>query len=330
MEKVNGLFCSLMGFGMREKSPNFFLVGAAKSGTTAIGGYLQQHHDIYMSPIKEPNFFSKDIITSEFDKEFSRYKEVDLDSYFSHARLKHMHCAFINSYAYYLRLFREVKDEKAIGDASVTYLFSKVAAEEIKKDIPDAKIIIILRNPVERAFSHYLMDLSSGYVPYGQSFQEALDEDLKRSQKGWGKSHLYVELGMYFEQVQKYLDIFERKNVNICLYDDFKNDPAGIVKDMYKFLAIDASFKVDCGKKYNVSQLPKNELFSKVVVFYKQHAVLHALVSSKMKGFLKKVVLTNRTFVISAFTRSCLLKKFEDDILKLGELINRDLSVWLR
>jgi len=133
-----------------EVWPNFFIVGAPRAGTTSLYFYLKQVPEVYLSPVKEPNYFSVKIIPD--------------DHYLLPIRNKKN----------YLKLFEKVKDEKAIGEASPSYLEDPETPYLISQDVSDARIIAILRDPVERAFSHYLMMVSQGFEKL--SFRKALDD----------------------------------------------------------------------------------------------------------------------------------------------------------
>ena len=126
-----------------------------------------------MSPIKEPNYFASDINLDAIREEVkARIKLLHIDEYIKSDMSKTMHRAFITSFDQYLALFRFAKDEKAIGEASASYLFSKTAAKNIYQYDPNAKIIIVLRQPVQRAYSHYLMDQRMALT--NLSFEDAL------------------------------------------------------------------------------------------------------------------------------------------------------------
>ena len=139
----------------KQKLPNLFVVGAAKSGTTAIYNFLDQHPDIYMSPLKEPHFFCDDIRRENFSKQYKRRTRFNIDAYLSNKKLSKKHIAYLNNITHYLELFREHSDEKYLGEVSNGYLFSTVAAQNIYNFNPNAKIIMILRDPCERAFSQW-------------------------------------------------------------------------------------------------------------------------------------------------------------------------------
>ena len=201
---------------MNKAKPNFFIVGAAKSGTTSLYAYLNQHPEVYMSPIKEPNYFSTDIDLEAIRPQVKeRIKLLDIDSFINGPMDTKIHRAFITKEDQYLALFRNVKNEKAIGDASASYLYSKVAAQNIYKFNSEAKIIIVLRHPVQRMYSHYLMDRRMAVTTL--EFEKALLEDRNNPSQSWGSKSLYYELSEYFEQVERYYDLFSSKQILILL-----------------------------------------------------------------------------------------------------------------
>src|SRR5215469_13417957 len=149
--------------------PSFFIVGAANSGTTSLYGYLKQHPDVFMPALKEPHYFAQ--VTPSHKQRHLR--------------------TIIRNQAAYLRLFHRADGCKAIGEASPSYLWDANAPYRIARAIPDAKIIILLRDPVERAYSHYLMDVREGLQDL--AFAAALKKDWAQQNKGWSVSQLYVE-----------------------------------------------------------------------------------------------------------------------------------------
>jgi hypothetical protein len=132
--------------------PNFFVVGAPKAGTTSLYHYLDQHPQIFMSPIKEPNYFATEIRPENFGDELQPQVAEDLrelQEYLQGPMREKRFGGLVSQWDDYLRLFQSVETEKAIGEASVCYLWSKTAAANIRSRIPGAKIIMILRNPAE-------------------------------------------------------------------------------------------------------------------------------------------------------------------------------------
>jgi len=197
--------------------PNFFIVGAQNSGTTSLYGYLKQHPDVFMPALKEPHYFAQ--ITPSREQRYLR--------------------TIIRDKAAYLRLFDKGRDHKAIGEASPSYLWEPKAPYRIRNAVPHAKIIILLRDPVERAYSHYLMDVREGLQEL--PFCEALERDWNQSKKGWSISQLYVELGLYAEQVRRYLEVFGSQQVLILMFDELANSALNgksVVADVLQFLGL--------------------------------------------------------------------------------------------
>jgi hypothetical protein len=204
----------LDAFDPRAPLPNFFIVGAPKAGTTSLHAYLSDHPEVFMSRRKEPHYFSSFQIEHAFDN-FVRP---------------------IRDPIQYQALFQDSKGFKAIGESSTSYLYDWNAPTRIKFSVPDARIIICLRNPVERAYSHYLMECVEGRET--RSFSEALEADERRAKKDWGVSLLYVEAGLYSDQVERYLTTFGRSNVLIIIFEEFVRDTANVMHRVARFLDI--------------------------------------------------------------------------------------------
>src|SRR5918995_399458 len=217
--------------------PNFLIIGAMKSGTTALYYYLEQHPEIYMSPVKEPNFFSSQEQGSAADA-----------------------VTHIGTYQY---LFRGASGEKAIGEASHSYLYEPRAAAEIRRYVPEAKLIAILRNPIDRAYSHFLHMVRSGTEPL-DNFAQALREE----EVGIHKERTfqdYVGRGLYYDQLKRYFETFPREQVRIYLYEDLSGAPISTVQDAFRFLEVDDSFVPDVSLRRNVSGYPKYKTLDAVL-----------------------------------------------------------------
>lgn len=197
--------------------PNFFIVGAPRAGTTSLYYYLQQHPQVFMSPFKEPHFFAQ--IKPSPDQS---------------------HLFYPMDQARYLRLFRgAMPHHAAIGEASPSYLVTEGAAARIKAVIPQARIIIMLRDPVERAFSHYLMDVRDGVQTL--PFLEALVRDHEAPAKGWGISRLYVEEGLYCNSIKRYLHFFGRQHVAVSYCEALALNAEAVVRHVLEFLSLDSA-----------------------------------------------------------------------------------------
>lgn len=306
---------------MEYKLPNFLIVGASRSGTTSIYHYLRQHPEIYLSPLKEPNFLS--------DK-FTRliHKGVMVD------KGKNI----IKNFEEYKRLFLNAKNEKAIGEVSPeNLLFYEDAIKRIKKYLGEVKIIIILRNPIERAFSYYVHLIKE----FGNflSFEETLEMKEEEGGDGWMfYGPRCLSGGFYYNQVKAYLDNFNQ--CKIYLYDDLQKDTLALLKDIFEFLNVDSLFIPNVEIKYNISGIPKNKI---------KHEFLNKLIRSVILArIIKRLLLPkDKRIEVSKFihniksrnlekpqlkpeTREYLKNLYREDILKLQSLLKRDLSHWLR
>jgi hypothetical protein len=309
--------------------PNFMVVGAAKAGTTSIYQYLSQHPEVYLSPIKETNYFAKDIPLDKIRKDYYKGGELDVEAYVDTDLSEQIHIAFVSQWEHYIKLYKNVRGEKAIGEISNSYLYSQVAAREIHAVDPGMKIIMILRDPIKRAFSHYKMTLRVGLVK--DSFYEEVQRDYAAREKGFRVSHLYVEMGQYAAQVKRYLDTFPREQVRIYLFDDLKADAASVIDDMLRFLGVDPSQQVDTSFQANQASVPKNV---QLVHFLRKTGIrkLAKKISPRFVGeAAKKVIYKDKDDLeLTQRDRDFLRPLFEQDIQELERILERDLSHWLR
>ena len=312
--------------------PNFFLIGTVKGGTTSLFHYLSQHLDVYLSPIKEVNYFSaKDIDESKFAKDYRHDIRIDLKKYFKEGMPYPVHITHITNEEDYLHLFSKVKTEKAIGEMSLSYMLYENVPQEIFKTYPNAKIMAILRNPAERAYSQFVMNLKQGKILEKDFLKEIIADD-KKPVKGWGANHQYLMIGKYYEQLKRYYDIFPSKQIKIFLFDDFKAHPNAVVKEMFEFLEVDSNLNIDTSKKVNEGGVPK---LKKINYLLNQSGIIswakNNLPHSWRQPF-KKLMYNNKKEIIpkmSTEERQFLIDYYREDILLLETLINRDLKKWL-
>jgi len=288
--------------------PNFLVIGAMKSGTTALYYYLEQHPEIYMSPVKEPNFFS------------SQEQENAADS--------------VTDIGAYQHLFRGASGEKAIGEASHSYLYEPRAAAEIRRYIPEARLIAILRNPINRAYSHFLHMVRSGAEPV-DDFAQALREE-KVGIRRERTFQDYIGRGLYYEQLERYFGIFPREQVRVYLYEDLSDAPVRTVQDAFRFLEVDDSFVPDVSLRRNVSGQPKYRTLDGLL--RRQSRIKHAAkiyLPARLRWRLSRAFddLKTRNLVgpppLQSEVRRQLIGVYREDILKVQDLIHRDLSGWL-
>ena len=302
---------------MKNKLPNFLIVGAAKSGTSSLHNYLNQHPEVFMPSynkegmkVKEPRFLIKDLVQHRLHNGVWNWEE-------------------------YKSLFNEVKDEISIGESTVLYLYYyKHAIDNIKKYLGEnVKIIIMLRNPTDRAYSAF-QHVSRG-LKEQNSFEEALkiEEGRMNKESSLTPMVMYKEMGLYHDMVRAYKENF--KNVHIIFYEDFRDDTEGEIKKIFKFLELSLSVNIDFVSRHNVGgKRWKNEKIKHV--FMKNNPLKSALKKvipkSLRKGVRDKLISasTNKVAPMKENTRVKLNEFFKDDIKKLSDLLNRDLTHWTK
>lgn len=305
---------------MLNNLPNFLIVGAGKCGTTSLYYYLKQHPEIYMGPVKEPHFLICNSL--EFP-----HRGVG-DGFFDTSLI-------VKDFREYKRLFSGIKNETRIGEASTGYLYYyETAIPQIKRILGGVRIIMVLRNPIDRAYSAYLHASRDGRESL--SFEDGLRQEEKRIKSNWIPLWHYTSCGFYYKQVQAYLENFSQ--VKVCLFDDLKEDTMGLLKDVYNFLDVDSTFVPNnLGKVYNVSGIPKyriiHDLFTKPnPVKFMSKMILRVLVGEERKIAIGENIKGYflRKPKMRAETRKYLIQIYREDILVLQDLINRDLSHWLK
>lgn len=295
--------------------PNFLIVGAAKSGTSSLDRYLAQHPQVYMPQKKEAHIFS----IPDFPDRFTGPGDEGMNT------------ETIRTMTAYERLFDGVQSELAVGESSVFYLYYPGTAKRIHAANPDMKIIMMLRNPVDRAFSAYMHVVRDERESL--SFEESLAKEVERKELHFEPMWLYRELGLYAEQVQRYCDVFPRHQIKIILFEDFSRNTEAVVADVFAFLGVDNSVKIDTGLRHNESGLPKSRgLFNFISKPHPIKEVLKPLVPASVReriGIQAKSMLLERV-AMNPETRAELLAFFRPNIEALSLLIQRDLSQWLR
>ncbi|MEM7594676.1 MAG: sulfotransferase [Cyanobacteria bacterium P01_A01_bin.83] len=302
--------------------PNFFIVGQPKSGTTALHQFLGEHPEIFMSSIKEPHFFC-----SDFHLESDQHHQKQLFFDFRDENT-------------YLQLFAKVKAEKAVGEASANHLYSRVAAEKIHHFNPDAKIIILLREPAQ-----YLYSLHSHYVKFTEEsepdFATALTLEAERKQgkhaspRVMAPSYLfYSERVKYYEQVKRYYDHFAAEQIKVIIYEEFRADNEGVYREILEFLGVDPSFTPDF-TAVNVNKEVKFPALNNFVNRPLVKTISKNLISQEFNEFVRDNIVEKLLWhqapkeKISAERKLELMQKYQPEVAKISELIGVDLeAIW--
>jgi Sulfotransferase family len=298
--------------------PNFLIVGAGKAGTTALYRYLGQHPQIYLSPVKETNFFALQGEKADFrgpgvQERINSWSVTDVESYRA--------------------LFNRVSGEEAIGEASPLYLYSPKAPRRIRHHLPDVKLVAVLRDPAERAHSAFVHMVREAREPF-TDFELALNEEEARVEDNWPWIWHYERVGFYNEQLRRYFDLFDREQVRVYLYEDLGADPVGVLKDIFRFLGVDDESVPDVSVRHNLGGVPKS---TAVHSFLKRpnplkNAIKPLIPSGPRKRMVAK--LRNRNLRaaprLAPEVRRRLVGAYREDVLGLQDLIGRDLSGWLK
>jgi len=289
-----------------KQKVDFFIVGAPKAGTTSLYFYLNEHPQIEMSSVKEPDYFSN----KEMQTQNLYYKKQRIDT------LKK-----------YNALYSEKKN-LVRGEASVSYLYYNGVPKKIFEYNTKSKIIIMLRNPVERAFSHYLMDKRLGYI--SENFETIINQ--KYSDKKLNLFYQqYIELGKYTEQIKRYFDVFRSENILFIDYDDFVSRTSQEIDKVYSFLNIDNSATSQVNKIYNSYTNPNNKIVSYLYSFVFLRSVANFFFSALIKEKIKRLFFVNSEKpVLIKESRNLLINYFSKDINNLSKLLNKDYTKWIK
>jgi hypothetical protein len=281
------------------------IIGVAKAGTTSLYRYLDQHPQVFMCPVKGSNFFGYEdarawTFTDEGDPPLLR-----------HFRVRTLEA--------YEALFAGVSDEIAIGEASPQYLRCPTAARRIHECIPEVKLVASLRNPADRAFSGFLMRTRRG-------------EAVKRIYEELTPKSSHVREGFYYRRLKRYYDIFARHQIKICIFEEFKEDPARVVVDLFDFLGVDTNFVADTSIRHNPAGIPKIRLLNRLFFNPTLIRIAKSVLPEGMQRMTKRVRQRNLKAAptFPADLRAELLNLYREDILKLEVLLDRELSIWLK
>ena len=291
--------------------PNFLIIGAAKAGTTALHEYLQQHPQIYMNPTKETNFFVFEGEEINFqgpgDEALKDFSITDL--------------------ATYKAQFAGVKEEIAIGEACPSYLYHPQAATKIKQYIPDARLIVILRNPVTRAYANFLHIVRDDREPC-RDFALALQDEAERIANNWEWFWHYIQIGFYGKQLKHYYEIFPSSQIKVYLYEYLKENAIATLQQIFRFLEVYDTFVPNMALRPNKSGMPKNKLLHQILTKPNPlKTLLKPLFPAKIRQKIQhqKLKTTQKTHEV----RQKLLDLYSTDILQCQDMIQLDLSNWL-
>jgi len=297
---------------MKAFQVDFFVVGAARCGTTSLYNYLNQHPQIYLPNIKELNYFS-----NVESKDYSVYKKP--------YKNEHYHTKIIKSYDIYKGLFESANDNQVKGDISPSYFWDMQTAQRIFEHNPNAKIIISLRNPVYRAFSHYIMNFGIGHEKHN-SFDEALKAKRKPI---WGGGNLYLELSSYYDPVISYYKLFKKENIHLLIFEDWTENKDETLFEIFDFLDVKNQFMVNHSVKHNEKVAYKNIKTLNLLRTRFIKSFLELFVSTRTKDHLKGKLFNKNDFNIKLDPdlKIKLKEYFKNDVQQLQEFLGISLML---
>ena len=297
--------------------PNFFLVGAPKAGTTSLYHYLRQHPQIYMSPIKEPHYLADEIRLANFTDELQALqRDVQVPA------------GPVSAWPDYLKLFEGAGTQTAIGEASVCYLWSETAPRNMAARFPHAKILMMLRNPADRAYSQYLHMLR--FAKRSISFSEYMDAALTATTTKIGELYPFLEFGFYCRQIERYLAFFPRQVLGIYVYEDYQRNPLVVLQEMFRFLGTDPAFEPDLSKRHMLPRVARSPATARLVRWAGGRRIAQRLASPALRSSIQRILYRpRRHLTLEPADRSRLVDLYRDDIRGLSALLGRDLDAWL-
>jgi hypothetical protein len=293
--------------------PNFIVIGVAKAATTSVHAYADQHSEIFMSPVKETNYFAL-------------YGKPPDSAGPGDNTIRNRQSVFRRPD--YEALFEGRTTQRILGEASPSYMTVSEVPSRIAGDIPECRLVVGLRQPVDRAFAAWTWARMSGRekLPFEAAIRLGAEREAARW--GWGN---YLEQGYYADQLERYLELFPGNQLHSYLFEDFVGDPVGVMQGIFRYLDVDSSFVPDTSRMHNRSGIIRNRVLRRLwetssgirdrvrpsVPERLRHRAFDAVTSRSVRPQLDPALRARLTFA------------YRKDILRTQELIGRDLSHWL-
>ena len=289
--------------------PTFVVIGGTKSGTTALFWYLAGHPEIYMGLRHHIGYLAYGVDNAGH----LLYGDPEL------------HHWPVKTQAEYEEMFADAGDATAIGDVSPIYLESPHAAANISELLPDAKIICSLRNPVDRAYSDYLMYLRKR----GRRIDPK--QDLIASAEWAQPDSHWMALGRYHEQLSRYFDRFSRDQIRVFLAEDLRIRTDDTLGDTYRFLGVDSEYSPDLDTPHNIGGVPSSMLLERLLTNHALRTAVKPLVPKRVANRLRKLRTSNmeKPPPLPQELKMQLTRHLEEEIMMTGELTGISLDHWL-
>ena len=291
-----------------SRLPDFVIIGAARCGTTSLHAYLRAHPEVFMSTEKETDYFSLGDLPPD---------EIPVNAAAWRAKTR----------AEYERFFRDAGDARAVGEASPTYLFYPRSAERMRQAIPDAKVICVLRDPVERAYSHFALARKMGFETV-EDFEAAVALEDERWSHDRSMRFPYTRASLYHDGLLEFVRRYPRERILVLRFEDLASDTAATMRRIQAFIGVDPEFVPDVGIRHNRSMLPKSGLVREAFGRpFRLRRFLQRNLPPRLVTLLGNLIMRPPPGIPKA-VRARLLPRFVEDVRRLESLLDRDLSAW--
>jgi hypothetical protein len=294
--------------------PQFLIIGAARSGTTALYQYLAEHPRLFLTEPKEPHYFALAGTTPAFtgpgDRQtINRLAVPDRDAY--------------------LRLYADARPDQVRGEASVSTMYHPEAVSRVREMVPDARLVCILRDPVDRAFSAYGFMRTRGFEPCA-TFEEALADEPRRIAEGWHHIWHYTAMSRYGEQLRHLLEVFPREQLLLLRHEDLSADPDAVLARVYEHVGVPPVPRTVSPDPHRSGE-PRSRFLGRVVsTHHPLKKLLSPLLPTSLRRRLRRQVVARNIVRVSyrPETRRTLVKTFGPDLDLLEQVTGLDVAAW--
>lgn len=310
--------------------PTFIVIGAVKAGTTSLYNYLGQHPNIQMSSKNWPRYFH----TSEGPPDFGALSQEYGTERLSESRKRFdlmcppRNCQTLEQYS---ELWPDTQNIVARGEVSPTYLHDGDVSNRIFQTMPSVKLVAVLRNPVDRAYSHYVMDKRFGWENSDNFRISLAKEPVDVDCFWWGKQH-YIRHSFYSNSLAKIRSVFPQEQLKILLYDDLVANPQLFYREIFEFIGVDTDFVIDASVRHNRGLIMRDTRWSRLLNSrFSGRQILRRSVPTKLRqrfGIAVERSTHEAPAKMEPETRHKLKRLFHGDILRLQTFLDRDLSHW--
>jgi hypothetical protein len=307
--------------------PNFFLAGVSKAGTTSLHRYLDQHPQVFMSPIKEPMFFgAADILSGPLRDKVHKgvgNTRAALQAYLDGPQPPGAEW-FVVEWDDYVRLFRDAGAATAVGESSTGYLWLPGAAARIRAAVPEARIAFMLRDPAERLFTLYQSTPGQGpRATFREWFEAAL-----QAPRHWSVA---LEPARYATHLRRFSDLFPPHQLRVHLFEDYRADAQAVLRDLFAFLDVRPDHPVDVSQRHNLTMVPRlPRLHALRRRLFGRASPTRWLPAGARRALSRLYRRRPPVRPMDPEDRRLAIAYYRDEILRTADLIGRDLSAWLR